>query len=83
MGDFFLKYPGDPRAGDFKTENTPGPRGGGYFLVPGYGISNIYSKKSLECSIHFSEQTTLMWQTILNNFFGVNNKNRHFYLKKM
>ena len=28
MGDFFLKCPGDPRAGDFKTQNTPGPRPG-------------------------------------------------------
>ena len=43
MGDFFLKYPGGPRGtpgqGILKLGIPRGPRGGGYFLVPGYGIS--------------------------------------------
>ena len=31
----FLKTPGDPGAGDLKTQNTPGPQGGGFFLSRG------------------------------------------------
>ena len=41
-GIVFWNTPGDPGAGDFKTQNTLGARGGGYFLDPGYGI---YTKK--------------------------------------
>ena len=39
MGDFLLKYPGPPLRGIFKLRIPQGPRDGGYFLVPGYGIS--------------------------------------------
>ena len=33
--DFFLKSPGDPGAGDFKTQNTPSPREGDFYLSRG------------------------------------------------
>ena len=43
MGDFFLKYPG---RGILKHRIPQGPRGGGYFLDLGYGISICYEREN-------------------------------------
>ena len=41
-GGFFSEIPrGTPGRGILKLRIPRGPRGGGYFLVPGYGISSL------------------------------------------
>ena len=69
-GIVFWNTPGDPGAGDFRTQNTPGSpgaRGGGYFLDPGYGIS-----KHIEQNTYIEEPfNAWCWRSWLNDTFEV------------